>query len=572
MMAIQRPGKSLELEFIKRGMSMFAKFCKDKIHVQFYPAQKNFKELVEKIKETGVYEWRPKGKYWTLRPTLEAINFLLTYDFKFPQEDLPRLEAALTKAEKLLKIKTLKWELSKCTSAPPIPGMEAYLNFTLAPFQWAACNYAGLLDEGKCWFLLADDMGTGKTLQAITVTLLPGIKPKAVLVICPAGVTYNWQKELKEKFNLDSVVIDAKFKGLTKGITYYICSYERQKKIEAMFDFLIIDEAHYIKRKATERYKSAKRHRDNATYVMALTGTPIENRPKEAYTFLSLLDPDCPTWFAFTKKYCGGEQKYIKTFNIAKNCYETKMYYDSNGASNLLELHDYLYHTCAIRRTKEQVCDQLPELTREVIDLGDEDIPGDSIFSMYKNNSDAKQSNAAFAEWLTEMLQSGQKTLVFTHHLDFQAGIARLCEELKIPYILINGSTPAKTRQELIDKFNSDPDMKVAILSITAASTGINLQTASVVIFAELYYVMTTLMQAEARAHRMGQKNAVTVYLPVFSKLEKEFLAILLEKMRIFAKAIDGQGEKDDNNDQSLLSQLSKKLGIPIGLEKVKVA
>lgn len=532
---------------------MFAKFNKGKIELRF-----NYDpDLVKLIKTTGVHEWHPAGKFWTVKPTLEGLNFVVKNNFAFTPDDQINLVKAIDELLIKTEVKKVKFALSKSESADAIPSVQAQLKFDIAPFQWVPCNYVKLHD--KAYFLLADDMGTGKTIQAITVTLLPELNVEAVLVICPAGVTYNWQKELKEKFGQESVVIDKTWKGVRiPGIKYYIASFERSKKVEAIFDFVIIDEAHYIKKKSTERYKAAKRHIAKAKCVMALTGTPIENRPMEAHTFLTLLDPDCPTWYAFAEKYCGLKRKY----------YGDKSFLDYSGATNLTALHDYLYSTCTIRRTKKQVLNQLPDLTRQVIDLGSEELNGDNIFTLYKNNSEAKQENAAFLEWMSETLLTGQKCLVFTHHIDFQEKLASLCKTLKLSYITINGNTPAKKRQELVDQFNADPNITVALLSITAASTGINLQSASVVIFAELYFVMTVLMQAEARAHRMGQKNSVMVYLPVFSKFEKAVLELLLEKMTIFAKAIDGLGNETDIKDQSLLKQLSKELGIPIGMEK----
>ncbi|KAB7502383.1 SWI/SNF-related matrix-associated actin-dependent regulator of chromatin subfamily A-like protein 1 [Armadillidium nasatum] len=142
------------------------------------------------------------------------------------------------------------------------------------------------------------------------------------------------------------------------------------------------------------------------------------------------------------------------------------------------------------------------------------------------------------SEYVKELLTEGNKKfLVFAHHRIMLNSISETCEEQKVHYIRIDGSTNSESRQKLVDHFQTDPNTRVAVLSITAASSGITLTAAQLVVFAELYWNPGLLIQAEDRAHRIGQVDSVLVQYLVAKGTADDFIWPLVQsKLNILNK------------------------------------
>ena len=128
----------------------------------------------------------------------------------------------------------------------------------------------------------------------------------------------------------------------------------------------------------------------------------------------------------------------------------------------------------------------------------------------------AEKKITAVMKYLAELLEKDIKLICFCHHMVMMNGVEQMLRKKRVNFIRIDGSTPAKDRQEACNVFQSEAKYKVALLSLTACATGLNLTAASMVIFTELFWTPGILAQAEDRAHRIGQKKVVNVYRYVF--------------------------------------------------------
>lgn len=242
---------------------------------------------------------------------------------------------------------------------------------------------------------------------------------------------------------------------------------------------------------------------------------------------------------------------------------------DYTGASCLAELNLVLSRTVLIRRTNEDVkdTDALPPKRRSVVSLeldaaslqrvarlkakldglrerGDE-VGGRALMSEYYALTGREKSPAA-CQYVQELLlhSPDAKLLVFAHH----QGVLDAIESgplAAVKYVRVDGTTSHKARSDRVDAFQTDPSVRVALLSVTAAGVGITLTAASTVVFAELVWAPGPLRQAEDRAHRVGQTRQVTVqYLLAPGTLDDAMWPVIEAKLGVAAAAVDGQAAR----------------------------
>ena len=322
------------------------------------------------LKQAG-FRWNPDVRQWETTDPYRARQFRT-------HADVPcrvHLEALIAEQERtkvLSKAKDLDIDL-------PCPAGEAYM-----PFQRAGIAFASERPAA----LLADQMGIGKTIQALGVmNRLPEIR--TAIVVCPATIKINWRNEAKKwllpSLQYEIAVVDAKWKAAdlrfflsaaSPGqrrlaiINYDIVHRFGEKvgfatagkrKVETftildgfVVDLLVADEAHLMKTDSARRSKAVRGI--TAKRKLLLSGTPIVNRPKELFPLLNYLDP--LTWgnfFQYAMQFC--------------NAHQNGYGWDFSGASNLPELHDRLRSSLMIRRLKAEVLTELPAKVRQVIEL-----------------------------------------------------------------------------------------------------------------------------------------------------------------------------------------------------------
>jgi SWI/SNF-related matrix-associated actin-dependent regulator 1 of chromatin subfamily A len=451
---------------------------------------------------------------------------------------------------------------------------------TLYQFQKDGISF-GIQRKGR--ILLADEMGVGKSIQAIGISLLYK-ENWPVLVICPSSLKLVWRDEILKwipDINKDKINIQVFKSGkdqFKNGEKFYIMSYDLAVKLEEKiinknFNFIIADEAHYLKSPDAKRTKCLTPIIQKSKRVLLLTGTPILSRPVELYPLLTMLRPDLFHNFSvFGNRYCDPKKSFYGT--------------DWTGSSCAKELN-YILKNIMIRRLKKDVISQLPpkkrqkveiqtdqkiikriaainisseailekinELNRSPfnakIDYDDDNMDNGNetvlnLFSkVYLLSAEAKAQGVK--DYIHYLLDNKCKFLVFAHHKIMLDAIEEEVKKLHIDYIRIDGKVKLEKRQEYVNKFQTDETCLVAILSITACYTGITLTAASTVIFSELHMTPAVMIQAEDRAHRIGQEHeCVNIhYLYGPDTLDEVLFKMLNEKQNIFSNTLDNTSQ-----------------------------
>ena len=389
--------------------------------------------------------------------------------------------------------------------------------------------------------LVGDDMGLGKTVEAIVACNV--WRPASVLVLCPASVVINWQSEF-DKW------------GLVDGLELCVLSYTKAARAEYLrsllrpWGVLILDEAHYLKNYKAKRTKAVLKHLvGRAARVVALTGTPIPNKPREIFPIVSSLAPDLfgRSFDGFAKRYCDAH-------------FDDFGYWNTDGSSNLTELQDKLRSTIMIRRQKEDVLRELPAKRYQTIvfdsdadktaraaklsdkpelnDLGGYDIEGSELGDMATQRRELGVAKVPkVLAHVRDVLQSEDKALVFAHHKDVVRLLAEGLAEFGV--VTLTGETASEKRGEVVRDFQ-EGKARVFIGNIQAAGVGITLTAASVVIMAELDWTPASMDQAIDRAHRIGQRRSVLVQLLVLDGTLEAYIAdVYKAKREVVKSALD---------------------------------
>jgi SWI/SNF-related matrix-associated actin-dependent regulator 1 of chromatin subfamily A len=417
-------------------------------------------------------------------------------------------------------------------------------------------------------FILADDMGLGKTTSTIIAALESG--SKKVLIICPATLKINWKREI-ENYSDKSVYI-AEGKNFSTDADFVIINYDiiknfhdTKKKgesqiLDANFDLVVVDEAHYIKNATAQRTKLINDLVKKVDRLWLLTGTPMTSRPIDYFNLLSLIDsPVAKNWVAYAIRYCAGYQ-----FNVGG-----RKVWNVMGASNLEELRDRTAGL-TLRRLKENVLD-LPDkiITPVYLRLKSkmyEEIMGEYYDWYDKNPEESKSLTVQFTkltkirqviadekisqtiELAENIVEQGKKVIIFCNFTD---SLNKICEHFGKAAVKVDGSMSKPERQNSVDSFQDNDKIKVFVGNIKAAGVGLTLTSGEAVIFNDLSFLPSDMVQAEDRAYRYGQKNNVLVYYPIFDNtIEGIIYDIVNAKKKVIATVMgDDQNPADVAED-----------------------
>ncbi len=415
------------------------------------------------------------------------------------------------------------------------------MNATLRKYQVFGSKFA--LTQSRV--IIGDEMGLGKTLQAIGV-ILQRINEGAnrFLIVCPASVLENWQREITTRTGLSSIKIHGEVAKsglshwtLNSGIA--ITTFDTLKTFglsdEEIFalqvDTLIVDEAHYVKNLEAGRTRTMVKWLDRSPRAIFLTGTPLENRVGEFVNLASLLDRD------FSKRL--------------------------NHAALAAGVDAFRQHVAPmyLRRNTEEVLKELPDLIQvdEFCNWNGADYDGymnsvasGNLMGMRKAgmmpSSTSLMSNKLerLLEITTEAFESGKKVIIFSYFKDVLALVAENLGDKSLGPI--TGAVSPVQRQALVDKFTESEEPLALVGQIQAAGTGLNIQSASVVILCEPQIKPSLEVQAIARAHRMGQVNVVQVHRLLIPESIDELMVDMLKRK---------QAEFDDYVKESELANSS---------------
>ncbi len=520
-------------------------------------------------------KWDPDFKVWQAPITeknIAASLQLATYQgFTIPPKTIKEIEYWKSKLNIQHKKENEMVELSKATTANiEIPKLKG----ELFPFQKAGVQFIEKT-QGKA--LIADEMGLGKTVQAIAWTLLhPGKRP--ILVVCPATLKINWQREFEKWSDIKAYIISSKDNEYQLPTTYeaYIINYDIVKKKKELlqkmkFKIIVLDECHFCKNPKSQRTQSIIEITKNIPYILELTGTPILNRPMEIFPLLKILGFKMGYW-DFGKQFC--------------NMQKTRWGMDVSGASNIDKLAIELRSTFMLRREKKDVLKELPDKTRIVIpqeiDMIEYKKVEDDLISYLmeeKNKSrlQAEKINQVaqlaqveyckqevvkaklplFIEWVKTM--NLNKLVIFCHHREFLDQL--MIELAEFNPVKLMGGMSSEEKQKSIESFQNDKNCRLFIGSITSAGMGITLTEASHLAFLELMFVPALHDQAEDRILRIGQKNACSIYYFIGEgTIEQEMYDLLQSKRKIFQELMQDKNNVIENTDTNILNDLVNKL------------
>jgi len=433
---------------------------------------------------------------------------------------------------------------------------------------------------GSKRFILADDMGLGKTTSTILAALETGAKK--ILIVCPASLKINWQREI-ENYS-DRPVFIAEGKKFSTEHDFVIVNYDilknfhdsdPKKKDESLlsqsgFELVILDEAHMISNVQAQRTKIINSFAKKVDRVWLLTGTPMTSRPMNYYNLLNLIEsPVAQNWKAYAIRYCQGFQ-----FTAGK-----RKVWNVMGASNLEELRDRTSKQI-LRRLKEEVLD-LPDkiITPVYLRLKSkeyEDLMGE-YYEWYDKNPDesssltvqfsklmkvrkviANEKTKQTIDFAENILEQGKKVIIFTNFTDT---LQTIYQHFGKQAVYLDGSCSNSMRQQSVDSFQNDDKIRVFVGNLKAAGVGLTLTAAEVVIMNDLSFVPAEHAQAEDRAYRYGQKSNVLVYYPLFENTIEGAIYDILNKKKRIINTVMGDGIIENPGDvaEEILKLINKR-------------
>ena len=409
------------------------------------------------------------------------------------------------------------------------------LRCTLRRYQEWGVKYA----IAQRRILLGDEMGLGKTVQAIAAMVhLRNKGATHFVVVCPASVLTNWCRETAKHSDLGVIKVHGSSKEaalrewLSKG-GVAVTTYETTSVFDIDDSFritmLTVDEAHYIKNPDAQRTKNVKNLCAHADRLLFMTGTALENRVGEMASLIKVLNTG-----VFT---------------------EISPMLSLSSAPQFRDAVAPVYY----RRKREDVLTELPELieSREWCDLLPEEkkvykeaIAEQNFMAARRvswNVDDLTQSSKArrMLEIIEDAKEQGRKVLVFSFFLDTVAKVASLLGDSCMEPI--TGSVSPSRRQEIIDEFDKADAGSVLVAQIQSGGTGLNIQSASVVIICEPQIKPSIENQAISRAYRMGQARSVLVYrLLCDDTIDERITDILAQKQSEFDAFADESVAAED--------------------------
>ncbi len=412
--------------------------------------------------------------------------------------------------------------------------------------------------------LLGDEMGLGKTVQAIAAMVsLRNTGETHFIVVCPASVLTNWCREIVKMSKLSVTKVhgtdrDASFRSWLRTGGVAVTTYETTRMLEFPQDFrygmLVVDEAHYIKNENAQRSINVRVLGTRTKRMLFMTGTALENKVDEMISLIHVLRPD-----------------------IARQLQGMK---SLSSAPKFREMVAPVYY----RRRREDVLAELPELIENqewcTLSPAEEQAYRSALFSKnyplirrvswHVENVWESSKAARLKELVEEAAEEGRKIIVFSFFLKTIDQVMDLFGSRCIGPI--NGSVSPQRRQEILDRFEKAPEGTVLAAQIQSGGTGLNIQSANVVVICEPQLKPSIENQAISRAYRMGQTRNVLVYrLLCENTVDERITEMLAEKQQIFdafadkshaAEAVEVDAKSLGNIIEEEIERIKKEQGI----------
>lgn len=552
-----------------------------KVSFQYHPM------LVKCIKRIPSARYRADGKYW------EVATSDITY--------LQKMGVWARQYHFVTNVMWLEDSEPVQTYEPlPLPVLTVPHNLLIEPYEYQKEGIAYALDKKRC--ILGDEQGLGKTVEAIG--LLTATRAFPALVICPASLKINWQRELRKFGGLNAVILDDKNRATWQRFwevkkqngqpcaEVFIVNYESLRKFfvqrvrregrftlksvdfderKDLFRTVIIDESHKCKTSSTQQAKFVQGIALGKEYILELTGTPVVNNNVDLIQQLTIMNRlgDFGGYTKFMARYCAGEHK----------------------SSHLKELNYLLRKYCFVRRLKKDVLTQLPDKTRSYLvtdidnmkeykeaerdiikylvkyqDADDEKIQrtirGAIMVKMGLLKQISARGKVGGAKDIIHNIidgEDGQKLIVFCY---LKEVVAALKSEFKDAVTVTGDDTPQQ-KQYAVDRFQNDERVRLIILNYKSGGVGLTLTAASNVLFCEFPWTAADCVQAEDRAHRNGQKNAVNCVYLLGQNTIDEYMYQLIQTKKSISDGVTGT---DDDVEEHKVSEADLIFGAAVHL------
>ena len=436
------------------------------------------------------------------------------------------------------------------------------INADLRDYQKEGYRWMSRLAAWGAGALLADDMGLGKTLQTITL-LLSRAAQGPQLVIVPTSLVMNWREEIARFAPSLSVLLlntggDAREQMVNEAkeydvviATYGLLVTEEELLTGREWITIVLDEAHTIKNRETKMSKAAMKLQ--AKFRVLLTGTPLQNHLSEIWNLMQFANPSL----------LGTYQEFQDRFILPV---------ERDHDKERQQLLRRIISPFLLRRTKSEVLNELPEKTEVTIkvDLSADEwafydnIRQQALAAMENSENNAMQALAeitrlrqaacdvrlveknlnltsskqeAFMQLVSDLHDNHHRALVFSQFTSHLALIRQRLDEEGIEYLYLDGSTTAKERIALVDKFQHG-DMPIFLISLKAGGLGLNLTAADYIVHLDPWWNPAIEDQASDRAYRMGQQNPVTIYRIIAAGTIEEKIISLHQTKKNLADAL----------------------------------
>lgn len=441
------------------------------------------------------------------------------------------------------------------------------VNATLRPYQNEGVKWMKYLYDNKLGGCLADDMGLGKTLQ--TIALLSMIYPgcdSPTLIVMPRSLLFNWEKELKR---FSPVITFSTYYGTDRSLddvlkanvvltTYAVARNDIMKLKEHKFQCIVLDESQNIKNYTSQTTLAVQLLESDHRF--ALSGTPMENNLTELYSLFRFLNP---TMFGTIEDFNASYTAPIQKFG-------------DKDASDSLRRKIFPF---ILRRLKKDVLDDLPPRIDQTLyvemsekqqrlynerrlsyrqQIG-EAIAKDGVqksqFLMFQalnelrriasvpesvsGNTVSSPKIDELVESLTASVSNGHKSVVFFNFIAGLEIVMSRLERLGIEFETMTGSTSASARKRIVERFQSDPECMVILLTLKVGGVGLNLTAADTVYLFEPWWNRAAEEQAINRLHRIGQRSTVSAFsLITVGTIEEKILQLQEQKSELFNELI----------------------------------
>jgi hypothetical protein len=437
---------------------------------------------------------------------------------------------------------------------------------------------------GHRTYLLADEPGLGKTAQALLAADVTGSYP--LLVVVPNVVKVNWAREV-EKWtpHRTATVVHGDGDDIDAFADVVIVNYEVLDRHVAWlsrrgFKGMVVDEAHFIKNKESQRSKNVlalsrniRAAQPNALFI-ALTGTPLINQIEDfrmIWQYLGWiddkkplprlmkrledteLDPGEPGFFAAARGavidmgIVRRKKQDVAADIPARRIADIPVELDGESGRSIREAEAALvarlverYRRLLAARSDLDADDAVRMVAAAELEESKGSETGDNVFAMVRRIGQAKATPAA--DYTVNLARNVGKVVFFAKHIDVMDAAERHFAAAGVRTVSIRGEQTAKARTAAIDAFTNDPEVQVAVCSLMTAGVGINLQVASNVVLAELSWTNAEQTQAIDRVHRIGQELPVTAWRIIAAgTIDGRISELIDSKAGLASRALDGE-------------------------------